>query len=193
MADQNKKKRRGFFNFFGGGGNDESFGSFEEMFQRMREEMEGEMQRMGSFRLQIDDEQLKRMSQQPNVKVYGYSMRVGPDGKPQIREFGNTKPQQKGGLMLQEGKEPPQEKGQESGGREPLIDVFTSKGKTTVVAELPGVAEKDIKTILSGKTLEIKVRKGERKYYRKLELPKKFTKKKMKQKYNNGVLELIFS
>ena len=159
----------------------------------MREEMEGEMQRMGSFRLQIDDEQLKRMSQKPNVKVYGYSMRVGPDGKPQIREFGNTKPQQKGALMIQEGKESPQQKGQGPSGREPLVDVFTSKGKTTVVAELPGVAEKDIKTSLSGKTLEIKVDKGEHKYYRKLELPKKFIKKKMKQKYNNGVLELIFS
>ncbi len=184
MADENKK-RRGFFNLFGGGENDESIGSFEEMFERMREEMGGEMQRMGSLRLQIDDAQLKRMSQNPNVKVYGYSMRVGPDGKPQFREFGNTK--------LQDGKEPQQEKAQEPGEREPLVDLFTSKGKTTVVAELPGVAEKDIKTSLSGKTLEINVEKGERKYYRKLELPKKFTKKNMKQKYNNGVLELIFS
>jgi HSP20 family protein len=192
MADENKKKRGGFFNLFGGG-NDQSLGSFEEMFEKMREEMEGEMQRMGSLRLQIDDEQLKRMSQNPNVKVYGYSMRVGPDGKPKFREFGNTNPQQKGGLMLQDGEEIPKQKAQEPGEREPLVDLFTSKGKTTVVAELPGVAEKDIKTSLSGKTLEINVEKGERKYYRKLELPKKFTKKNMKQKYNNGVLELIFS
>ena len=95
--------------------------------------------------------------------------------------------------MLQDGKELQQEKAQEPEEREPLVDLFTSKGKTTVVAELPGVAEKDIKTSLSGKTLEINVEKGERKYYRKLELPKKFTKKNMKQKYNNGVLELIFS
>jgi HSP20 family protein len=194
MADENKKKRRGFFNFFGGGDDDESFGSFEEMFQRMREEMEEEMQRMGSFRIQLDQDQLRRMSQNPNVKVYGYSMRVGPDGKPEFREFGNTRPQQKGGLMMQEGKAPQKEPGTgEASGREPLIDMFTSKGKTTVVAELPGVSEKDINVTLSGKKLEIKVDKGERKYYKELELPKKFTKKSMKQKYNNGVLELTFS
>ena len=193
MPDENKKKKRGFFNFFGGG-DDESFGSFEEMFRRMREEMEGEMQRMGSFRLQLDDEQLRRMSQNPNVKVYGYSMRVGPDGKPQFREFG-TRPKGKGGLMMQEGRESPQKEAGtgEASGREPLIDMFTSKGKTTVVAELPGVSEKDIKVSLKGKKLEIRVDKGERKYYKELELPKKFTKKNMKQKYNNGVLELVFS
>ena len=193
MADENKKKRRGFFNFFGGG-EDESFGSFDEMFQRMREEMEEEMQRMGSFRLQLDADQLRRMSQNPNVKVYGYSMRVGPDGKPEFREFGNTRPQQKG-LMMQEGAESQKKEPEtgESSGREPLIDMFTSKGKTTVVAELPGVLEKDIGITLSGKKLEIKVDKGERKYYKELELPKKFTRKNMKQKYNNGVLELTFS
>jgi HSP20 family protein len=190
MADENKNKKRGFFNFFGRG-NDELFENIDEMFERMREEMEDEMQRMGSFRLQLDEDQLRKMSQNPNVKVYGYSMRVGPDGKPQFREFGNTRPQEKG-LMMKEGSEQaPREK--EPGGREPLIDMFSSKGKTTVVAELPGVSEKDIKVALNGKKLEIKVEKGERKYYKELELPKKFTKKKMKQKYNNGVLELIFS
>ncbi|MBD3397710.1 Hsp20 family protein [Candidatus Micrarchaeota archaeon] len=190
MSDENKKKRRGFFNFLGGG-NSELFENIDEMFERMREEMEDEMEKMRGFRVQLDEGQLRKMSQNPNVKVYGYSMRVGPDGKPQFREFGNVKPQEKGPTM-QEGSES-REKEQETGGREPLIDMFTSKGKTTVVAELPGVSEKDINVTLKGKKLEIKVGKGERKYYKELELPKKFTKKKMKQKYNNGVLELTFS
>ena len=64
--------------------------------------------------------------------------------------------------------------------REPLVDMFTSGAKTTVVAELPGVEEKDINISLSGKRLEINVDKGERKYFRELELPKSFDKKMKK-------------
>ena len=29
--------------------------------------------------------------------VYGYSMTIGPDGKPRIKEFGNVKPSAIGG------------------------------------------------------------------------------------------------
>ncbi len=188
MDQDDKKKKRGIFNFFGTG--DESFESIDELFERMHEEMLGRMEEARGVRLNMDDDKIKRLSQNPNVRVYGYSMRVGPDGKPRIREFGNIKPPQGSELPFQEEKRQPQEGSQE---REPLIDIFTSKGKTTVVAELPGVAGEDINIMLDGKNLEINVDKGERKYFRKLELPKKFDKKKMKKSYNNGVLELIFS
>ncbi len=39
--------------------------------------------------------------------------------------------------------------------REPIIDVFEEKEHISVIAELPGVEEKDIKTTLKGDTLEI--------------------------------------
>ena len=71
--------------------------------------------------------------------------------------------------------------------------MFDCDGKTIVVAELPGVNEEGIQVSLSGKTLEIKAGEGERKYYKKLKLPKAFKKSSMKKKYNNGVLELTFS
>lgn len=182
MDENDKRKRRGFFNFFG---NDDSpFESIDEVFERMHEDMR---ERMKGMRINLDDEQIKRLSQDPNVKVYGYSMRIGPDGKPQLREFGNVRPRE----VLQEREEPENE--EEPSERAPLVDVFTSKGKTTVVAELPGVPEESIKIALKGKSLEIRVDEGERKYYKKLELPKTFTKNKMKKSYNNGVLELVFS
>ena len=187
--DDIKKRRRGFFNFFG---NDESVTSIDELFERMHQEMMGRMEEARGIQLNVDQDQLEKMSQNPNARVYGYSMRIGPDGKPQIREFGNVKPKGSNGLMMHAGEEEPA-KGEPTSEREPLVDIFTSKGKTTVVAELPGVAEEDINIALSGKRLEINVDKGERKYFRQLELPKKFDKKKMKKKYNNGVLELIFS
>jgi len=187
--DDIKKRRRGFFNFFG---DDESVTSIDELFERMHEEMLGRMEEARGIRLNVDQDELEKMSQNPNARVYGYSMRIGPDGKPQIREFGNVKPKGTSGLMMHAGEEEPQ-RGEPTPEREPLVDVFTSKGKTTVVAELPGVAEEDINVALSGKRLEINVDKGKRKYFRQIELPKKFNKKKMKKKYNNGVLELIFS
>ena len=36
--------------------------------------------------------------------VYGYSMTIGPDGKPRIREFGNVKPTSAGRSMVESGK-----------------------------------------------------------------------------------------
>ena len=191
MADDKDKKRRGLFGLFGG--RDEFFENIDDMFERMRDEMEEEMDRMKAFRLQADEGRLRELSSNPNVRVYGYSMRIGEDGKPKFREFGNVKPRKEPeGPMMKEGSEAT-EKEPETGGREPLVDVFTAKNKTTVVAELPGVAEKDINIRLDGKKLEIEVDKGQHKYYKELTLPKKFTKKKMKKSYNNGVLELVFS
>src|SRR5271169_764350 len=44
----------------------------------------------------------------PNSLYYGYSLNIGPDGKPQVREFGNVKPTSKGAVEL--------------GSREPFVD-----------------------------------------------------------------------
>jgi HSP20 family protein len=38
--------------------------------------------------------------------VYGYSMKVGPDGKPEIHEFGNVKPRRNGLPQVQQEREP---------------------------------------------------------------------------------------
>ncbi|MBD3390257.1 Hsp20 family protein [Candidatus Micrarchaeota archaeon] len=188
MADDKEKKRRGLFGLFGG--RDEFFENIDDMFERMRDEMEEEMDRMKTFRIQADENRLKELSSNPNVKVYGYSMRIGEDGKPKFREFGNVKPRKEPeGPTMKEGEPEPATEGS----REPLVDMFTAKNKTTVVAELPGVAEKDINIRLEGKKLEIEVDKGQHKYYKELTLPKEFTKKKMKKSYNNGVLELVLS
>ena len=85
-----KRKRRGFFDFFGG--NDEFFESMDDFFERVHDEMDEDLERMRNMRLHLDDAEIQRLSEDPNVKVYGYSFRVGPDGKPHFREFGNVKP-----------------------------------------------------------------------------------------------------
>jgi len=112
--------------------------------------------------------------------VYGYSVTIGPDGKPQIREFGNVKP--KG--MLGRPKISIREE------REPLVDVMETNEEIKVVAELPGVEKRDIKLYGTEDALTISVDTPERKYYKKVELPSRVDTKKTKASYKNGVLEV---
>jgi HSP20 family protein len=112
--------------------------------------------------------------------VYGYSMTVGPDGKPQIREFGNIKPWSRGRRPRLDVKEK----------REPLADVITTDGEVKVIIELPGVAKEDIKLRGTEESMTVSVDTSGRKYYKKLELPVKVDPKTAKSKYINGVLEV---
>jgi len=112
--------------------------------------------------------------------VYGYSVKIGPDGKPEVREFGNIKPQpQLGRTSVAVKKE-----------REPLIDVAVTNGEVRVVAELPGVEKSDIKLHATEDTLTISVDKAEREYYKEVKLPGKVDVRQAKSTYKNGVLEV---
>jgi HSP20 family protein len=108
--------------------------------------------------------------------VYGYSVKIGPDGKPEIREFGNVKPSRMGPLVKEE--------------REPLVDVIETDGEVHVVAELPGVEKKDIKLHGTEDLLTISVDTPQRKYYKEVQMPAKVDVKRAKTEYKNGVLEV---
>ncbi len=69
--------------------------------------------------------------------------------------------------------------------REPIIDVFEEKEHISVIAELPGVEEKDIETKLKGDTLEISAGK----YCKMITLPS-VPKSIIERTYNNGILQL---
>jgi HSP20 family protein len=112
--------------------------------------------------------------------VYGYSMTVGPDGKPQIREFGNIKPGRRMGRPRLDVKEK----------REPLADVITTDGEVQVIVELPGVSKEDINLRGTEESMTLSVDTPRRKYYKKLEVPVKVDPKTAKSKYVNGVLEV---
>lgn len=110
--------------------------------------------------------------------VYGYSVTIGPDGKPVVREFGNVR---KG-----EGK--PWKAIQDK--REPLVDVVSSDRDVRVIAELPGVRKEDIDVTVNERSVVISVAKPERSYYKELELPTSVEPKGAKSTYNNGILEI---
>ncbi|HDQ06509.1 MAG TPA: Hsp20/alpha crystallin family protein [Candidatus Bathyarchaeota archaeon] len=114
--------------------------------------------------------------------VWGWSMTMGPEGKPVIREFGNLKPS----TSARPWESPFKIRGE----REPFVDVIEDDNKVRVIAELPGVEKRDIELRATEKTLVISVDKKERKYYKQLELPSKVNPSKAKSTYKNGVLEV---
>jgi HSP20 family protein len=120
--------------------------------------------------------------------VYGYSMTVGPDGKPRIREFGNVKP---GARAI--GRGPPRAMIDIRGEREPLVDVMSTDGEVKVIAELPGVEKTDIKLHATSNTLTIDVDTEARRYYKELEMPAEIDPNSAKTSYKNGILEVTLS
>ena len=180
-----RKRRTPFFgNWF--------FGDIEEMMKEMEEVMEREF---SQFKTRIPED-LKRERKLPDGStsaewgpfVYGYSMTIGPDGKPKIREFGNVKPSsdpEKCGINR-----PCLDVKEE---REPLVDIIDTNGEIKVIVELPGVAKEDIKLHGAEDKLTISVEAPERKYFKEIEMPAKIDPKKAKTSYKNGVLEVTIS
>jgi len=180
-----RKKRTPFFgNWF--------FGDIGEMMREMEEMMEREF---SQFKTRIPED-LKRERKLPDGStipewgpfVYGYSMTIGPDGKPKIREFGNVKPSSESEAF---GLNQPFLDVKE--GREPLVDIVNTNGEIKVIIELPGVAKEDIKLSGTEDKLTISVEAPERKYFKEIEVPAKIDPKKAKTSYKNGVLEVTLS
>lgn len=113
--------------------------------------------------------------------VYGYTIKIGPNGKPQIQEFGNIKRQ------LQLGNRAAVDVKKE---REPLIDMTVTDYGLEVIAELPGVDKNDIKIYGTEDTLTISVENPERSYYKEIELPRKVATKEARSTFKNGVLKV---
>ena len=143
------------------------FDVFED-FDRLEEMMEEMMRR--AF------ERPLREARGFRPYVYGFSMSVGPDGKPVVREFGNVQPGRLGPQLREE--------------REPLVDIMEEDEDVVIVAELPGVEKGDINLHTSEEHLTISVDTAHRKYHKELSLPTKVDHKSARASYKNGVLEV---
>jgi len=165
------------------------FGDMDEMLRDMEEMMEREYKEFTS-RVPKDLVRERKLPDGSTIRelgpfVYGYSMTIGPDGKPKIREFGNVKPSLKPEAF---GLPKPSLDVKEE--REPLIDVMTTNGEVKVIAELPGVEKEDIKLHGTEDSLTISVDTPKRKYFKEIPLPAKINPKAAKTVYKNGVLEV---
>ncbi len=159
--------------------------SFPDIDEMMKE-MEKEFMQFKDIEKQVPKD-LVREQQSPDgsVKkeigpiVYGYSMTIGPDGRPVIREFGNVK----------RGNEPL--KGI-TDKREPLVDVVEGEKQVRIIAEIPGVRKEDIDIRVDGRVMTISVDTADRKYEKRLQLPETAIIDGAKSSYNNGILEITF-
>ncbi|MBI5036360.1 Hsp20/alpha crystallin family protein [Candidatus Micrarchaeota archaeon] len=162
-----RKRRDPFGNTFFGDGDDDPFGDFDEEFGRMHEMIEKMLkQSLGSAPSFKEVKSGKPL-------VYGFSMRVGPDGKPQVEEFGNVRQ----GKVTKE--------------REPLVDVVDLEKEIRVVAEIPGVSKENIHINTEKKTLSIDVQDPERPFHKIVQLPAEVVEKKSNASYKNGILEVV--
>lgn len=143
------------------------FGAFDE-FERLEKMMDEMMRRA------FETPSKKRKFRRPYV--YGFSMSVGPDGKPVIREFGNVRASRRGPRIREE--------------REPLVDVMEEDKDVVIVAELPGVEKDDIKLHAAEDHLTISVDTPARKYHKELTLPARVDPQSARASYKNGVLEV---
>jgi HSP20 family protein len=160
---------------------DPFFSDIDRIFREMEKHMEEEFREF-TEKVPKDYVKERKLPDGSTVKefgpfVYGYSMKIGPDGKPQIREFGNIKKSLKGPQVKEE--------------REPLVDIIETNSEVRVVAELPGVEKSDIKLHGTEDSLTISVDTPHSKYYKEVALPTKVKVKEAKSSYKNGVLEVV--
>ncbi len=150
----------------------------ESVFQQIDEMMDRMMQDLSEGGM-LDPESMEKFMRNPegtNPFVFGFSMRLGPDGKPFIQRFGNTNPDAEGVKTTHQ--------------LEPLVDVIEEDDEIIVVAELPGVEKDEIKVRIKGTVLTIHVENQSRPYHKEIELPSKVKKEQAKSAVRNGVLEV---
>ena len=109
---------------------------------------------------------------QKNPFVMGFSVGVGPDGKPRIDRFGNKQADAEGKV---------------DNIREPLVDILEDDKEITLICEVPGVEKEDIKLKTTSKTIEIRAGTS---YLKKLKFPSEVIPQQAKAKYKNGILEI---
>lgn len=114
--------------------------------------------------------------------VYGYSVKIGPDGKPVVQKFGNIDAFPNvlgGGLSVKEE-------------REPLVDIIKGPDELRVVAEVPGVSKEDLRLMADEGLLTIESITGQPRYHKTVELPETVDPSTAKSVYKNGILEVSF-
>jgi HSP20 family protein len=171
---------------WGLGSFDDIFRGFEEMQREMDKELEDMKKNLPKDLVREYETPEGGKVQEVGPLVYGYSMTIGPDGKPKVREFGNVK--RPAGFGFGQGPS----RAQIAGEMEPLVDVVATDNEVTVTVEMPGVSKNKIKIDAYDNTLEVKSEDPQRKYHKVIDLPPEADLETAKSKYNNGILEISF-
>ncbi|MEM2145436.1 MAG: hypothetical protein QW279_08740 [Candidatus Jordarchaeaceae archaeon] len=164
--DEKRKKRPPFWDIF------ENFEQFQEIIEEMMRQL---------FKNQDIEKILRnpeKFFQNPFPLFYGFSVTIGPDGKPQIKQLG------KGDNPFQPTVEFEQKE------EEPLVEVLDEGNEIIVIAEIPGVTKDDIKVDATKNTIYIWVNANVKKYNKEVQMPCKINPKTVETSYKNRVLEI---
>jgi len=108
--------------------------------------------------------------------VAGFTLNVGPEGKPSIQIFGDS---------------PVRHDGFRSPINEQVVDV--KGGVLRIILEMPGVEKQDIKVDATEDTAVVTAERGEKRYRAELNLKASVKPDSGKAEYKNGMLEISFS
>ena len=111
--------------------------------------------------------------------VHGFKIDIGPDGKPQIADFGNRSIRSPEGVPTI------------SDELEPLTDIIEGANDVAITVEIPGVEKNNIDLVATEDTLEITVDAPKRKYHKRIDLPCNVKTKSTKATYKNGILDIV--
>jgi HSP20 family protein len=148
------------------GGLFKGFGGLLDLLSRMTEEGKEEASHTG----QVESPKGTLRA------VYGFNVRLGLGGKPLIEQFGNIRTTERGAVVTET--------------REPLVDLLDEGDTFRVIAELPGIEERDIQVRVEGARVELAAESEGRKYHKELLLPSALEPEGLVSSYSNGVLEL---
>jgi len=154
---------------------DEMMREFDKSFQNAFKNFEQQIPKNLVKERKMDDGSIVR---ETGPIVWGYSVKIGPDGKPVVRKFGNIDALPNmlgGGVSVKEE-------------REPLVDVIKGTEEVRVVAEVPGVSKEDLRVTANEDSVTIDSITGEPHYHKRVDLPDAVDPKTAKSTYRNGIL-----
>ena len=132
---------------------------------------------------ELDEERIAELRRASQTRVsgmprgvYGVSVRRGIGGIPRVQPFGNIRRTERGPVIDEV--------------REPLVDIFDEQDVLLVIAELPGVNEKDIQIESHDGLLKLSTAAKGRRYAKELRLPCPVEESSVESAYKNGVLEI---
>lgn len=165
--DKNKgKKDEAAFELFGLGGLFKGIEKLVDLAGKLEEK--GAMSKEGEFNLDHIKKGMKG--------VYGFTINTAGGGSPKVETFGNIKKTPEGPKVDEE--------------REPITDIFDEADEIMIIAEMPGIEQKEIKIDLKEDMLEIVAIGKNRNYRKEILLPSKVNLPNLSQKFTNGILEI---
>ena len=138
-----------------------------------------ELKKLGELINETMEKAFENSSENPPVRsnrIKGFSIKIGLDGNPRIRELNDPQPLQDETVI--------------SDDLAPLIDIIEEEETLVVLAALPGVEKDEIDLRLTEDCLTVSVDAVNFEWCDELKLPTRVKPKSARASYKNGVLEV---